>query len=84
MLGYLVGALFVGDFALGRIDAAKLGSTWWRALFMVLAIVVIALVDGVPVLGPIATGMLFLAGLGAFTRRAWAGFRNDAVPGVSG
>jgi cytoskeletal protein CcmA (bactofilin family) len=84
MIGYLVGALFVGDFALGRIDAAKLGSTWWRALFMVLAIVVIAIVDVVPVLGPVATGILFLAGLGAFTRRAWAGFRNDALPGVSG
>jgi hypothetical protein len=84
MLGYLVGALFVGDFALGRIDPAKLDSAWWRALFLVLAIVAIAFVKAVPVVGPLACGLLFLAGLGAFTLRAWSGFRNDPAAGVSG
>jgi len=77
MLGYLVGALFIGDLALGRIDAAKLDSAWWRALFMVLALVAIAFVKAVPVVGPLACVILFLAGLGAFTQRAWAGLRND-------
>ena len=84
MLGYLVGALFVGDFTLGRIDAARLDSVWWRALFMALAIVAIAFLKAVPVVGPLACGILFLAGLGAFTLRAWAGLRNDVAPGVSG
>jgi cytoskeletal protein CcmA (bactofilin family) len=77
MLGYLVGALFVGDFALGRIDAARLDSVWWRALFMVLALVAIAFLKAVPVVGPLACAVLFLAGLGAFTLRAWAGIRNE-------
>ncbi len=77
MLGYLVGALFVGDLALERIDAAKLESAWWRALFMVLALVAIAVVKAVPVVGPLACAILLLAGLGAFTQRAWAGLRND-------
>jgi hypothetical protein len=77
ILGYLIGAIFVGDFALGRIDAGKLDSVWWRALFLLLAIVAIAVVKAVPVVGPIAAMLLFLAGLGAFTLRAWQGFRSE-------
>jgi hypothetical protein len=79
MLGYLIAAIFVGDLALERIDARKLGSVWWRALFMVLAIIVIALVRQVPVAGDLAWWILFLAGVGAFTLRAWQGFRNDPL-----
>jgi cytoskeletal protein CcmA (bactofilin family) len=77
ILGYLIGAIFVGDFVLGRIDAGKLDSVWWRALFLLLAIVAIAVVKAVPVAGPIAAMLLFLAGLGAFTLRAWQGFRSE-------
>ncbi len=77
MLGYLVAAIFVGDFVLERVDVAKLDSVWWRALFMLLAIVAIAIVRQVPVLGNLAWWVLFLAGVGAFTMRAWQGFKND-------
>ncbi|MGH8242695.1 MAG: bactofilin family protein [Steroidobacteraceae bacterium] len=82
MLGWLIAAIFLGDLALERIDAAKLGSVWWRALFMLLAIVVIAIVKQVPVAGPIVCWLLFLAGVGAFTLRAWRGFRNETAPAV--
>ena len=77
MLGYLIGAIFLGDLALERIDATKLDSVWWRALFMLLAIVVIAIVRQVPVAGHLAWWVLFLAGVGAFTLRAWQGFKTD-------
>jgi cytoskeletal protein CcmA (bactofilin family) len=77
VLGYLVGAVFLGDFVLGRIDAAKLDSAWWRMLFLLLAIVAIAIVKIVPILGPLACGVLFLAGLGAFSLRAWRGLRTE-------
>jgi hypothetical protein len=79
MLGYLIGAIFLGDFALERIDTTKLESVWWRALFMLLAIVVIAIVRQVPVVGDLAWWFLFLAGVGAFTLRAWQGFKNDPL-----
>ncbi|MGH8203222.1 MAG: hypothetical protein ACREU4_14045, partial [Burkholderiales bacterium] len=82
MLGWLIAAIFLGDLALERIDAAKLGSVWWRALFMLLAIVAIAIVRQVPVAGPIACWLLFLAGVGAFTLRAWLGFRSETAPAV--
>ena len=80
MLGWLIAAIFLGDLVLERIDAAKLGSVWWRALFMLLAIVAIAIVRQVPVAGPIACWLLFLAGVGAFTLRAWQGFRSEPAP----
>jgi cytoskeletal protein CcmA (bactofilin family) len=80
VLGYLVAAIFVGDFALERIDAGKLASVWWRVLFLLLAIVAIALLRLVPVVGDLAWCLLFLAGVGAFTLRAWQGFRSDPAP----
>src|SRR4029453_4194173 len=75
MLGSLVGAIFLGDLVLERIDARKLGSVWWRTLFMLLAIVAIAILHRVPVIGDLAWCLLFIAGVGAFTLRAWEGFR---------
>ena len=84
ILGYLVGAIFIGDLALGRIDAAKLESVWWRALFLLLAIIAIAVVKAVPVAGDAAAFVLFLAGLGAFTLRAWQGLRSEPSAAVSG
>lgn len=82
LLGFLVAAIFLGDQALERLDAAKLGSVWWRALFLLLALVAIAIVKQVPVIGDLAWWLLFLAGLGAFTMRTWQGFRLEA-DGVS-
>jgi cytoskeletal protein CcmA (bactofilin family) len=79
LLGYLIAAIFVGDQALERIDAAKLDSVWWRALFLVLAVIALAFVRQVPVVGGIACFLLFLAGIGAFTMRTWIGFRRDAA-----
>jgi cytoskeletal protein CcmA (bactofilin family) len=77
MLGYLIAAIFVGDFVLERIDKAKLESVWWRALFMLLAVIAIAIVRQVPLAGSLVWWVLFLAGVGAFTMRAWQGFKND-------
>lgn len=83
MLGYLIAAIFVGDQVLERVDAAKLDSVWWRALFMLLAVIVIAIVRQLPLIGEIAWWLLFLAGIGAFTMRAWQGFRNDPLTASS-
>jgi cytoskeletal protein CcmA (bactofilin family) len=77
LLGFLVGAIFLGDLALERLDAAKLGSVWWRALFLLIALVAIAIVKQVPIVGNLAWWLLFLAGLGAFTIRTWQGFRDE-------
>jgi cytoskeletal protein CcmA (bactofilin family) len=82
LLGYLVAAIFVGDTALERISSAKLDSVWWRALFLFLALIAIAIVKQVPVVGGLVVLALFIAGIGAFTMRSWQGFRLEA-DGVS-
>ena len=78
LLGYLAAAIFVGDTVLWRVKAEKLQSAWWRILFMLLALVAIALVKIVPFLGSLIVVLLFIGGIGAFTMRAWEGFRRDA------
>lgn len=80
LLGYLVGAIFLGDFVLGKVGTAKLDSVWWRVLFMFLALVVLAIVKQMPFLGGLAVFLVFLAGIGAFTMRSWQGFRQDTPP----
>lgn len=77
LLGHLVGAIFLGDFALGKAMPPKLKSSWWRVLFLFLALIVIAIVKEIPVLGGFAVFLLFLAGIGAFAMRSWQGFRRD-------
>lgn len=84
MLGYLIAAIFVGDQALERIDAAKLGSVWWRALFLLLAVVVIAVVRQIPVVGEFASWLLFLAGIGAFTMRTYQAMYGQPPPQAGG
>jgi hypothetical protein len=77
VLGWLVAALFLGDTVLGRVDARKLDSAGWRVLALLLAIVAIAFIRLIPVVGPLAWALLFLAGVGAFTLRAWQGLRSE-------
>ncbi len=78
LFGNLIAAIFVGDQALERIGREKLDSAWWRVLFMVLALVAIALVKQVPFLGALIVIVLFVSAIGAFTIRSWAGFRSEA------
>jgi cytoskeletal protein CcmA (bactofilin family) len=82
LLGYLIGAIFVGDTVLERVSKEKLQSLGWRILFMLLALVAIAIIRQVPFLGGLVVLLLFIAGIGAFTMRSWQGLRADA-DGVS-
>ena len=76
MLGFLTGALFVGDSALKLARPAALESSGWRILFLLLALIVIAFVRRVPWIGDLAVFVLFLAGLGAFALRSLRGYQN--------
>lgn len=79
LLGYLVAAIFVGDLALERVNAAKLELPWWRVLFMFFAMVALGIVKAVPLVGGLAIAILFCVGIGAFTIRSWTGFRPAAA-----
>ena len=76
MLGYLIAAIFVGDLALERLGGDRIKSTGWRVLFLVLALVALSIARHVPLLGGIAVALLFVAGIGAFTMKAWRSIRR--------
>ncbi len=76
MLGYLTAALSIGDLALERVRPADAAATGWRILFLVAALVVLALLRMVPWFGDIAVLVLFLAGVGPFTLRLLRGYRG--------
>jgi cytoskeletal protein CcmA (bactofilin family) len=76
MLGYVISAIFVGDTVLERLSAAKLDSMGWRMLFMFLALVALAIVRQVPMIGGLVIFLLFVAGIGAFTMRSWRAIRQ--------
>lgn len=76
MLGYLTAALSIGDLALERVRPANASDTGWRILFLVAALVVLALLRLIPWLGDLLVLLLFLAGIGAFTLRSLRGYRG--------
>ncbi len=78
MLGFLTGALFVGDSALGLARPASAESSGWRILFLLLALIAIAFLRRLPWIGELAVIVLFLAGLGAFTLRSFRGYKGAA------
>jgi len=80
MLGYITGALALGDLLLAKAKPAESGSPGWRILFLVLALLVVALVRRIPVVGELAVFALFLAGFGAFVLRLLRGYRGAAAP----
>jgi len=81
MLGYMTGALALGDLLLTRAKPAEARSSGWRILFLVLALLVIALVRRIPAIGELAVFVLFLAGFGAFALRALRGYRGEPDTG---
>ncbi len=76
MLGYVIAAIFVGDFALERLGGDRVKSVGWRVLFLLLALVLLSIVRQMPLIGGLAVALLFVAGIGAFTMRTWRGFRR--------
>jgi hypothetical protein len=81
MLGYLVAALAVGDWLLARTRPADAASAGWRMLFLLVALVAMALVRLLPWIGDVAVFVLFLAGLGAFALRSVRGYRGEPAHG---
>jgi hypothetical protein len=70
LLGHVVAAVAVGDYALGRWAPARAAAARWRVLALLAALVALALVRQVPLLGGLAVLLVFLAGVGALSLRA--------------
>ncbi|HTT11083.1 MAG TPA: polymer-forming cytoskeletal protein [Burkholderiaceae bacterium] len=75
LLGYEMTAIGIGDLLTQRLSAARAQSTAWRAGAAAAAVLLVALLAQVPILGGVVTFLALLAGLGAIVlqwRRAAA------------
>ena len=82
LLGYLTGALFLGDrvatwIAKRRGVVVKPG---WRYIALALALVALLLVSKVPFAGIVVLFLVLLVGLGAFWLRAYRGYAKKPMP----
>jgi hypothetical protein len=69
-LAYVMGGIGIGDYVLGRFrttDAARAG---WRVGAAALAVLVLALLARVPILGVVAAFVVLVAGVGALAIQA--------------
>ena len=70
LLGHIVAAVAVGDYALGQWLPARAGAVGWRVLGFLGALVALSLVRHVPIVGGLLALFVFLAGVGALCLRA--------------
>jgi cytoskeletal protein CcmA (bactofilin family) len=71
MLGYVCGAIAVGDFGLQTFVPKRAASTGARILALVAALIALALLRHVRLLGDLVVFLVFLAGVGALLQRAF-------------
>src|SRR5262249_7259072 len=65
LLGYQLTAIGIGDFAMQRLAAGRAQSPVWRAGAAAVAVLLIALLAKVPILGTLLAFLALLIGLGA-------------------
>ena len=72
-LGYVTGALFVGEAGL-RLMGKKQPGKAWRAIALAVAVVALMIVGLIPLLGCLIAWLLLLAGMGALTRQMYLAY----------
>ena len=74
-LGYFVGAMFVGNAGLGVLHKTEVSKTL-RALALAVAILILAVINLVPLLGSLVNWLVLLAGIGALSRQLYLVYRT--------
>ena len=74
LTGYFIGAMSVADLALNKFGKTEVSHAL-RALALVLALLVLAVVNMVPLLGTLVVFMVLLAGIGALSQQLYAMYR---------
>jgi hypothetical protein len=76
LLGYIVGAVAVGDLALARVAQARADVLGWRLLALIATLAAFGILRHVPLLGPLGVFLVFLCGVGALTLRIFGHGRS--------
>jgi len=75
LLGYLTGALFVGEAGLSLVGK-KEPSKAWRAIALSIALLVLVIVSLIPLLGGLIFWLVLLAGMGALKRQMYLAYKS--------
>jgi len=75
LLGYLTGALFVGETGLRLLGKTSPGKAWTAAA-LAAAVLLLAIVGLIPLLGGLLYWLLILAGMGTLTRQMFAAYSD--------
>jgi cytoskeletal protein CcmA (bactofilin family) len=73
--GYFVGAMFVGNAGLDMLHRTEVSKAL-RAVALAIAIIVLAVVNLVPLLGSLVNWLVLLAGIGALSRQLYHAYRT--------
>jgi len=76
--GWIVAAIWVGDWILGRMSSGRQAERPYLAA--VIGVVLLGALGIVPVVGPLASFVASLFGFGALLLLGWRTFRNEPVP----
>ena len=79
-LGWIVGALFLGQKALSLAPGDRGAGTGWRLLALLVALAVLAVLNRLPVIGSLVEFLVLIAGMGALVSQGW-GSRGAAPSG---
>lgn len=71
LAGYLTGALYLGDIGIRWLHKGSERSKQWRVLSIVVALIVLAMVGLVPIVGGLVVFVVLLLGLGALNLRIY-------------
>jgi cytoskeletal protein CcmA (bactofilin family) len=78
LAAYLTGALWLGERALSRIGGGRADRTWWRAAFLAITLIVLALIGWIPILGWIVVLATVVLGFGALGLQLYQLARSTA------
>jgi cytoskeletal protein CcmA (bactofilin family) len=81
LLGYVYAGVALGDFAMARLQPARVQSRGSRITGAVLALLALALLTRIPVVGGLIGLLAMLAGLGALLLQLRQGWKARALPG---
>jgi len=64
LAAYLTGALWLGERALSWLGGRRSGRTWWRAGFLAITLIILALIGWIPIVGWLVVLAIVVLGLG--------------------
>jgi len=76
LLGYFTGALFIGEAGLRLIGKTEPNKTW-RAIGLCVALLLLAIINAIPLIGNLIFWLVLLGGMGALKRQMYLAYKQS-------